>query len=542
MSSSAQSYVAQQLAKQPMHNVYDLLDKVTAEHPDWKAFTCGETTFTFAQFKAKVDAFAAYLVQHSGLQAGDRIAVQMPNGLQYPVVTYAILKAGMVQVNTNPQYTRSEALHQFKDSGAKAIIVLDRLLPLVRSVQAETEIDLLIISSVDDFEQPVYQTEEAGAIRFAEALRIGQSSAPAAVVAGLDNLCLLQYTGGTTGVAKGAMINHRNLLSVVIQCQELFLRPGMIEPGKDVRIAPLPLYHIMAFATNMLIAVGLGVHTIFIRDARNLDEMVAAMRKHPFTLMNGINALFVGLMVHPEFDQIDFSNLKYANSGGAPLNSAVEQRWFERTGSVIREGFGMTETAAVVSTGTPWTPHKPGTVGGPIIDTEVRAVREDGTDAPLGEPGELWIRGPQVMVGYWQRPEETAKTITEDGWLMTGDICTLDENNLIKIVDRKKDMILVSGFNVFPNEVEDAVAKHPGVRECIAIGVPDDKKGEAVKVFVSLHNSALTEEDLIQHCREHLTGYKIPSFVEIRAELPKSAVGKLLRRELRDEARAAANA
>ena len=537
MSSSAQDYVAAQLAAQPMHNVYDLLERAANANPDWPAFTCGEVTFTFSQFKAKVDAFAAYLVHHSGLAVGDRIAVQMPNGLQYPIVTYAILKAGFIQVNTNPQYTASEALHQFKDSGAKAIIVLDRLIPLVRGVQAHTDIKQLIIVSSDDFENPVFDTQEPDAIRFMQALAIGAQSPVTAAVQGINDVCLLQYTGGTTGVSKGAMITHRNILASVIQCQELFLVEGRIVPGTETRIAPLPLYHIMAFVTNMMVSIGLGVHTVFVKDARNLDELVAAMKSHRFTLMNGINALFVGLMAHPEFKDIDFSHLKYANSGGAPLNTAVEARWMEQTGSIIREGFGMTETTAVVSTGTAWTPHKVGSVGKPTIGTEVRTVRDDGTDTALGEPGELWVRGPQVMVGYWNRPEETEKNLTPDGWLLTGDIATLDEDGFITIVDRKKDMILVSGFNVFPNEIEDAVMSLKGVRECVAVGVPDEKKGEAVKIFVSLIDQSITEEQLIAHCRSKLTGYKIPSEVEIRADLPKSSVGKLLRRELRDEAR-----
>lgn len=540
--SVASGYVAAQLAANPLHNVYDLLAQAASKHPDWKAFTCGELTFSNAEFLAKVDAFASYLTHESGLQRGDRVAVMLPNSLQYPLVTFAIFKAGLIQVNTNPQYTREEALHQFCDSGAKALIVLDRLLPLVRSLQADTAIEKLIITSVDDFENPQLETTEVGAIRFMQALLQGEKLPVTEVVKGIDEVCLLQYTGGTTGVAKGAMICHRNLISCVIQCEELFLQPGRIEPGKDLRIAPLPMYHIMAFVTNLLLPVAIGIQTVIIRDARNLDEMIGAMRKHPFTLMNGINALFVGLMAHPDFDKIDFSRLKYANSGGAPLNSAVEKRWIDRTGSVIREGFGMTETSAVVCTGTPWTLHGEGSVGAPTVDTEVRAVREDGTDAPVGEPGELWVRGPQVMLGYWQRPEATAETITEDGWLKTGDICTIDENRLIRIVDRKKDMILVSGFNVFPNEVEDVVVRCPGVRECVAVGVPDEKKGEAVKIFVSLLDDSVTEETLIAHCRQHLTGYKIPSYIEIRPELPKSSVGKLLRRELRDEARKAAQA
>ncbi len=540
MSLPAEGYVAAQLAAEPLHNVHDLLAKAVHAHPHWKAFTCGDTTLTCAEFERHVDAFARFLRHHVGLQPGERLAIQLGNCLQYPVATYAALKAGLVLVNTNPQYTRGEALHQFRDSGARALLVVEPLLPLIRSLRGETAIKQLIVARADDFERPRHEIDEPGAVGFMQALRLGEQCPPLDSVADLERLALLQYTGGTTGVSKGAMISHRNLLANVLQCKELFLRPGLIEPGKDIRIAPLPLYHIMAFATNMLISVGLGIHTVFVRDARNLDELVAAMKHHPFTLMNGINTLFVGLMSHPEFDSIDFSRVKYANSGGAPLNSAIEQRWFERTGTLIREGFGLTETSPVVSTATPVTPHKPGCVGQPLVDTEIRAVRDDGSEALPGEPGELWVRGPQVMQGYWQRPEETAQALTADGWLKTGDICTIDEDRLLKIVDRKKDMILVSGFNVFPNEIEDVLMQHPAVRECVAVGVPDARKGEAVKVYVSLKEAGVDGEALLRHCRQFLTGYKVPGFVEIRDELPKTAVGKLLRRQLRDEARAAA--
>lgn len=537
MMPTAEGYVAAQLAANPLTNVHDLLTKAVRHHPHWDAFTCADTTFTCAEFERRVDAFARYLRHYAGLLPGDRLAVQMGNCLQYPVATYGALKAGLVLVNTNPQYTRSEALHQFKDSGAKALLVVEPLLPLIRSLRGESAIEQLIIASADDFEQPRYETDEPGALRFMHALRLGEQCPPVQTVEGLDRLALLQYTGGTTGVSKGAMISHRNLVANVLQCKELFLRPGLIEPGKDIRIAPLPLYHIMAFATNMLISVGIGIHTVLIRDARKLDELITAMKRHPFTLMNGINTLFVGLMNHPDFDSIDFSRMKYANSGGAPLNSAIEQRWLERTGTLIREGFGMTETSPVVSSATPVTLHKPGCVGRPLVDTEIRAVSDDGSEAPVGQPGELWVRGPQVMQGYWQRPEDTAQALTVDGWLKTGDICVIDEDGLLKIVDRKKDMILVSGFNVYPNEVEDVVMRHPSVRECVAVGVPDVRKGEAVKIYVSLKQADVDEAELLAHCREYLTGYKVPGSVVIRDELPKTAVGKLLRRQLRDEAR-----
>ncbi len=440
-------------------------------------------------------------------------------------------------VNTNPQYTAAEARHQFRDSGARAILVLDRLLPLVRAVQADTALERIILTSVEDLQAPVYDSQEPATERFMQALRLGEQSPALDCVVGLERLALLQYTGGTTGVSKGAMLSHRNLLANVLQTIELFDKPGLLEPEKDVRIAPLPLYHIMAFATNCLSSVGMGLHTVFIRDGRNLDETIGAMQRHPFSLLSGINTLFVGLMNHPQFRSIDFSHLKWATSGGAPLNSEVGRRWQVLTGAPIREGFGLTEASPVVATGTALSPYREGYIGQALIDTELRTVDDDGNDVPAESPGELWLRGPQVMQGYWQRPEETAKVITEDGWLKTGDIALLDAEGFVKIVDRKKDMILVSGFNVFPNEIEDVLMQHPSVRECVAVGIPDARKGEAVKVFVSLRE-ATDDQALLEHCRQFLTGYKLPSAIEIRDELPKTAVGKLLRRQLRDEARA----
>ncbi|MGG6258575.1 AMP-binding protein [Stutzerimonas stutzeri] len=537
MSAPVQGYVSAELARGGYQNVHDLLTLACAKHPHRTAFSCGDDRLSYADLARQADAFARYLRHHAGLQLGDRLALQLPNSLQYPIATFGALKAGLVIVNTNPQYTAAEARHQFRDSGARAILVLDRLLPLVRAVQADTALERIILTSVEDLQAPVYDSQEPATERFMQALRLGEQSPALDCVVGLERLALLQYTGGTTGVSKGAMLSHRNLLANVLQTIELFDKPGLLEPEKDVRIAPLPLYHIMAFATNCLSSVGMGLHTVFIRDGRNLDETIGAMQRYPFSLLSGINTLFVGLMNHPEFCSIDFSHLKWATSGGAPLNSEVGRRWQALTGAPIREGFGLTEASPVVATGTQLSPYREGYIGQALIDTELRTVDDDGNDVPAETPGELWLRGPQVMQGYWQRPEETAKVITADGWLKTGDIALLDAEGFVKIVDRKKDMILVSGFNVFPNEIEDVLMQHPSVRECVAVGIPDARKGEAVKVFVSLRE-ATDDQTLLAHCRQFLTGYKLPSAIEIRDELPKTAVGKLLRRQLRDEARA----
>ncbi len=538
MSAPVQGYVAAELARGGYQNVHDLLTLACAKHPHRTAFSCGDDRLSYADLARQADAFARYLRHHAGLQPGDRLALQLPNSLQYPIATFGALKAGLVIVNTNPQYTAAEARHQFRDSGARAILVLDRLLPLVRAVLADTALERIILTSVEDLQAPVYDSQEPATERFMQALRLGEQSPALDCVVGLERLALLQYTGGTTGVSKGAMLSHRNLLANVLQTIELFDKPGLLEPEKDVRIAPLPLYHIMAFATNCLSSVGMGLHTVFIRDGRNLDETIGAMQRHPFSLLSGINTLFVGLMNHPQFRSIDFSHLKWATSGGAPLNSEVGRRWQVLTGAPIREGFGLTEASPVVATGTALSPYREGYIGQALIDTELRTVDDDGNDVPAESPGELWLRGPQVMQGYWQRPEETVKVITADGWLKTGDIALLDAEGFVKIVDRKKDMILVSGFNVFPNEIEDVLMQHPSVRECVAVGIPDARKGEAVKVFVSLRE-ATDDQALLEHCRQFLTGYKLPSAIEIRDELPKTAVGKLLRRQLRDEARAA---
>lgn len=541
MSTPESSVIAGQLADLGHTNLYDLLEKASRDYGDRPAFSCGADSLSFTALREQADAFARYLRHEAGLQPGDRLAIQLPNLLQYVVTIFGALKAGLVIVNTNPQYTAPETRHQFSDSGARAVVVLDKLVPLVHGIQADTQIERLIVTSLDDWCNPQEQSDTAGVTRFMAALAIGKTLPEVEPERSLDDLAVLQYTGGTTGPSKGAMLTHRNLLSNVLQAISI-LSPGELEYGNEVRVSPLPLYHIFAFTANCLASICTGFNSVLITNPQNLDSMIADMQRHKITLITGINSLFVALMAHPQFDSIDFSAVKWTNSGGAPLNLAIAERWFERTGSVVREGFGMTETSPVVIAATATTPYKEGYIGQVIVDTEIKIVDDEGQEVPAGEPGELLIRGPQVMAGYWQRPDATAEAFTADGWFKSGDVGVIDEEGFLKLVDRKKDMIIVSGFNVYPNEVEDAVMRHKGVRECIAVGVPDERKGEAVKLYVSLHDKSLTEADIIAYCREQLTGYKVPSHIEIRDELPKSSVGKLLRRVLRDEAKAQAGA
>jgi long-chain acyl-CoA synthetase len=539
MSTPAHSIVSAQLAQSGHVNISDILAKACQDYGDKPAFSCGADTLGFNALAARADAFARYLRGSAGLEPGDRLAIQLPNLLQYTIAIFGALKAGLVIVNANPQYTAYETRHQFADSGAKAVVVLDKLVPLVRKIQGETEIELLIVTSLDDYANPEYASEASDEVRFMQALREGEKLPAVQPERDLDDLALLQYTGGTTGVSKGAMLTHRNILSNVLQATNI-IRPGDVEYGNEVRVSPLPLYHIFAFTANCIASVATGFHSILITNPRDLDGMFVDLKRHKITLLTGINSLFVSLMAHPEFDSVDFSRLKWVNSGGAPLNTEIAKRWLARTGSVVREGYGLTETSPVVVASTAFTPYKEGYIGRAVIDTEMRTVDDDGKETPCGEPGELLIRGPQVMQGYWQRPHETAESFTDEGWFKTGDVGVIDEEGFLKLVDRKKDMILVSGFNVYPNEIEDAVMRHPGIRECVAVGIDDEKKGEAIKLFVSLHDASLGKDAIIAHCREHLTGYKVPSHVEIRDDLPKSTVGKLLRRVLRDEARAQA--
>ncbi|SDU37515.1 AMP-binding protein [Halopseudomonas salegens] len=541
MTSPGQYQVNSQLAELGHRSIYDILARARQDYGNKPAFSCGTDTLSFIDLDDRADQLARYLRHGLGLQPGDRLAILLPNLLQYTIGIFAALKAGLVIVNTNPQYTASEACHQFSDSGAKAVLVLDKLVPLVRKVQAETDIRHLIVTSLDDLQVPQLTANSSDETRFMQALQLGTELPAVSPERNPDDLALLQYTGGTTGVSKGAMLTHRNILCNVLQAVSIF-KPGEVEYGNEVRVSPLPLYHIFAFTANCIASVFTGFHSVLISNPRDLDGMIADLKRHPFTLLTGINSLFVSLMAHPEFDTIDFSRLKWVNSGGAPLNTEIAKRWLARTGSVIREGYGLTETSPVVVASTANTPYREGYIGKAVIDTFMQTVDDDGNPTARGEPGELLIKGPQVMLGYWQREDETAKTFSADGWLKTGDVGVIDEEGFLKLVDRKKDMILVSGFNVYPNDIEDAVMRHPGIRECVAVGIPDERTGEAIKLYVSLHDAELDTASIIAHCREHLTGYKIPKNVEIRDDLPKSTVGKLLRRVLRDEARAEAGA
>ncbi|MAK44980.1 MAG: long-chain fatty acid--CoA ligase [Spongiibacter sp.] len=511
------------------------------------AVSCLGHTLSYADLDRLSAQFACYLQEHSGLQAGDRIAIQMPNILQYPVVLFGALRAGMIVVNTNPLYSERELKHQLNDSGAKAIVVLANIAETAAAVVGDTGVGTVIVTEVADLHPPVKRTlinsvlkyvrkevpsvKFKNSISFRKALAKGSSKQYQKAAPDLEALALLQYTGGTTGVSKGAMISHRNLMANVLQSRENFSSYGLVSGGETF-IAPLPLYHIYSFMLTFVVMMQ-GNHSILIPNPRELDSVIKEMKRWKWTGMSGINTLFVQLCKHPEFASLDFSGLKVTLSGGMALTAGAAKTWKEMTGAEIYEGYGLTETSPVVSIN-PGGANQIGTIGLPLPGTEVRLVDDDGNDVGIGERGELCVRGPQVMMGYWQRPDETEKTI-KDGWLLTGDVAVVKEDGYLKIVDRKKDMILVSGFNVYPNEIEDVLSSHPNIAECAAIGVPDEKSGEAVKIFVAPKHGELDEKELKDFLRERLTGYKMPRYIEVRDELPKTNVGKVLRRTLRDE-------
>lgn len=529
-------------------SLVEIFDSFVQRYAGNPAFTCLGQTLTYAELNAKSAAFAAYLQNETSLQPGDRIAVQLPNILQYPIVVFGALRAGIVVVNTNPLYTEREMEHQFNDSGAKAIVVLANMADKAEKVVPNTGIKHVIVTQVGDMHGAVKRTlinsvlkyvkkevpafNIPGAVNLRDALKKGEGQTFKAVSVQSDDIAVLQYTGGTTGVAKGAMLTHRNLISNMLQCRALF--EMILEEGSESVIAPLPLYHIYAFTVHCMVMLETGNHSVLIPNPRDIPGFIKVLQKTKFSGFVGLNTLFVALCQQEAFRAIDFSGLKLTISGGMALTKAAADQWKNVTGSEIAEGYGMTETSPVVSFNPPG--HvKLGTIGMPVSSTICKVVDEDGNDMPIGEAGELCVKGPQVMKGYWQRPEATAETIDADGWLKTGDMAVINEDGYIKIVDRKKDMIIVSGFNVYPNEVEDVIASHPDIVEVAAIGVPDAKTSEIVKVFVTTTNKQLTEADVKAFARENLTAYKVPRFVEFRDELPKTNVGKILRRELRDE-------
>lgn len=511
------------------------------------AFSCMGKELTFDQLDKYSSRFGAYL-QSRGLQAGDKVALMMPNLLQYPIALFGALRAGLVVVNTNPLYTPREMRHQFTDSGVKAILIAENFAGNLEKVLGDTEIKTIIVTSIGEMlgfpkkqivnfvvrsiKGMVPKYDLPNPVTFSEALKEGKKFKLKPHQGTPDEVILLQYTGGTTGVSKGAMLTNRNLVSNMQQIRA-WMAPFLKE-GEEVALSPLPLYHIFAFSVNCLALMSIGTLSVLVTNARDLDSVIKAMKSYPISLVTGVNTLFNALVHHKDFPSVDFSNLKVTVGGGMAVQRSVAEHWQRMTGCFLSEGYGMTESSPVVTTNPLDGTGKLGTIGLPVPSTYVRVVDDQGNVLAPGGIGELQVKGPQVMKGYYNRPEETAKTIS-DGWLKTGDIGAMMEDGFFQIVDRKKDMILVSGFNVFPNEVEEVAAGHPKVLEAAAIGVPDEKSGEVVKLFVVKKDNSLTKKELLGYCRENLTGYKVPKQIEFRDELPKTNVGKILRRALREE-------
>jgi long-chain acyl-CoA synthetase len=503
------------------------------ERGELPAFKCLGKPITYGEVDALSRDFAAYLLGACGLSKGDRIAIQLPNLVQYPIVAWGALRAGLVIVNTNPLYTKRELIYQFNDSGAKALVALSDNLPLIEEVVPETEIEVVISTSIIDMldPQPLPESSLANLVSLPDALGKGSKLELPKVDVTLDDLALLQYTGGTTGAPKGAALSHGNLYSAALM-SPLSFGADMTDP--EVAIMPMPLYHIYGFAVSLISGYLNGSYSILIPNPRDINGLINTMKDEEFTSFAGVNTLFTTLLHHPEFDDIDFSYLRWTIGGGAATVPEIAEEWKRRTGADIHEGYGLSETAAMATVNT-LTDRELGTIGPPMVGCEFKVVDDDGNALPAGQSGELLIRGPQVMQGYWQREAATAETIDKDGWFHSGDVAIIQENGRIRIVDRLKDMVLVSGFNVYPNEIENVIFTHPDVVECAVIGVPDEKTGEAVKVFVVSKNKDLDPGELRRFCREQLTAYKVPKHVEFRDDLPKTPVGKILRRELRDE-------
>ena len=491
--------------------------------------------------------FASYLQNVLGLNKGDRVAVMMPNLLQYPVAVFGILRAGMVAVNVNPLYTPRELEHQLKDSGARAIVIVENFAATLQQVLAATPIEAVITTQIGDLapfpkslltnlvvkrlKKMVPAWNIPGSLPFRTALARGKAQPYHRLVLTHEDVAFLQYTGGTTGLSKGATLTHGNMVANLLQ-MHAWIGP-LLREGEDLIVTALPLYHIFALTVNCLLFMFVGGKNVLITNPRDLPGFVRELGRHPFTAFTGVNTLFNGLLNTPGFESLDFSSLKFTVGGGAAVQQAVAEKWKDVTGVALTEGYGLSETSPGVCFSPMDRPDWNGTIGLPLPSTWVSLRDDEGREVAQGEPGELCVRGPQVMRGYWNKTEENQKAFTEDGYLKTGDVATVDARGYFKIVDRKKDMILVSGFNVFPNEIENVVALHPGVLECACIGVPDAKTGEAVKVFVVRKDVALTAEALREHCKLSLTGYKVPKTIEFRDALPKSNVGKILRKELR---------
>ncbi|MHC4052273.1 long-chain-fatty-acid--CoA ligase [Bradyrhizobium sp. 25ACV] len=537
-------------------SLVDLLEESFTKFADRKAFICMDKSISYRDLDQMSVALGAYL-QGRGLQRGARVAIMMPNVLQYPIATAAVLRAGFAVVNVNPLYTPRELEHQLKDSGAEAIIVLENFAHTVEQVIAKTQVKHVIVGSMGDLlgfkgvivnlvvrrvKKMVPAWSLPGSVSFNDAVSAGRGMTFNKPKLSPGDVAFLQYTGGTTGVSKGATLLHRNIVANVLQ-NDAWLQPALAAPphvDQLMIVCALPLYHIFALTACYLLAVRAGGCNLLIPNPRDIAGFVKELAKYQVNSFPAVNTLYNGLMHHPDFKKLDFSKLKISNGGGMAVQRPVADQWKAITGCFIAEGYGLSETSPTLTCNPATATEFTGTIGIPVPSTYISIRDDDGNEVPLGQAGEICAKGPQVMSGYWNRPEETAKVMTTDGYFRTGDIGIMDEKGYTKIVDRKKDMILVSGFNVYPNEIEEVIASHPGVLECAVIGIPDSKSGEAVKAFVVKKDQNLTAEAVIKFCHEQLTGYKVPKHIEFRSDLPKTNVGKILRRELRDEKKAQA--
>lgn len=528
-------------------SLVEVIEHFGSEHKNLPAFSCFSKTLSYREVDLLSNRFANMLQSKTTLQPGDRIAIQLPNVLQFPVVLYGALKAGLIVVNTNPLYTAKEMTHQFNDSGVKGIVILENFCDKLEEVLPNTQIESIIVSQLGDLQSTMQRQILNLGVKYLKKL-VPSYNLPDVIpfISMLkhepnyhrpepdrrdDDIAVILYTGGTTGVSKGAMLSHRNLIANMMQ---LRARCILVIRDKSENIAaPLPMYHSYAFLLHGFAMPFAGNHNVLITNPRDLDGLIKLFRKFAINGFVGINTLYLAMLRHKDFGKIDFSQLKFCGAGGMAMTSSVIEEWEQVTGCEIYEGYGLTECSPVVSVNVPGQ-VKLGTVGPLVPETEIRVMSDSGEEVPLGETGEAWIRGPQIMLGYWNRPEETKETLTEDGWFKSGDYVSVDEDGYIRIVDRKKDMILVSGFNVFPNEVEDWVNSHPGVLESAAVGIPNERSGEAVKLFVVRQDQSLTTDEVINYCKQGLTAYKTPREVVFVLDLPKSNIGKIIRRELRN--------
>ena len=541
--------VPHEIDEKQYNSIVDLIDQSYEKYASKPAFHCMGKTFTYSEIDELSKKFASYLQNDLGLKKGSRVALMMPNILQYPIALFGTLRAGMVAVNVNPLYTERELEHQMKDAGVEAIIIFENSAHILQKVIKNTNVKHVITTGIGDLlgfpkslivnfvikhvKKMVPAWSLPGSVNFRDALASGDASKFKRAEMTLDDTAFLQYTGGTTGVAKGAELTHGNIVANMVQARTWI--GTQIREGEEIIITPLPLYHIFSLTANCFVFSSIGALNVLITNPRDIPGFVKELSKWKFTAFTGVNTLYNALLNNEDFRNLDLSSLKLALGGGMAVQKAVADEWKKVTKSTLVEAYGLTETSPAACINPLDIPEYNGTIGVPISSTIVKILDDEGKEVAQGEPGELAIKGPQVMRGYWNRPEETANVMTSDGFFKTGDIAVMTEKGFFKIVDRKKDMILVSGFNVYPNEVEDAVVTHPGVLEAAAIGIPNEKSGEIVKLFVVKKDKGLTEDLVIEHCRSVLTGYKVPKIVEFRDELPKTNVGKILRKDLRNE-------